>query len=135
MDDARDSLEIVVHDAVRKWYDGEWPSFHDAEIVSLTLVREGESLLRVFPAYPEKPAMVDFFLTDVSNLNLESFSPQNVIDGLTFEPVIDQYQGKAIRLQLECCYGLCGWIDTRGIRVELVPGKAPDDESGGEMLD
>ena len=115
-------------DAVVRWF-GRWPSFHDAEIVSLRLMREGESLLRVYPYYPEKPAAVDFVLEGVTDLELYDFSSQNVISSLDLEAVIDQTKEKAIRLKLGACYGLAGHIDARRVRVKLVPAKSSDDVS------
>jgi hypothetical protein len=112
-------------EAVIQWF-GAWPSFHDAEIISLHLARTGESLLRVYPYYPAKPAVVDFILEEVSDLELADFSGQNVISSLDVEAVTDQTKERAIRLILAPCYGLAGWIDARRVRVQLVPGKSSD---------
>ena len=86
-------------DAIAKWFDG-WPDFHDAEVVSLTLARSGESLLRVYPHYPMKPAMVDFVLEQVSDLELADFSVQNVISSLTVETRTDQTGQVATRINM-----------------------------------
>ena len=115
-------------DAVVRWF-GDWPSFHDAEIISLHLAREGESLLRVYPYYPEKPAAVDFVLEGVTDLELWDFSSQNVIFSLDLESVVDQTKEKAIRLTLSPCYGLAGHIDARRVRVKLALGESSDSES------
>lgn len=112
-------------EAVIQWFGG-WPSFHDAEIISLQLARTGESVLRVYPYYPAKPAMVDFILVAVSDLELADFSGQNVIFSLDVEVVTDQTKEKAIRLILAPCYGLAGWIDAKQVRVQLVHGKSSD---------
>lgn len=112
-------------EAVVRWF-GSWPSFHDAEIIYLKLARSGESILRVYPYYPTKPAAVDFFLEDVTDLELADFSGQNVIFSIEVEIVTDQTNEKAIRLTLAPCYGLAGRIDAKRARVELVPGKSSD---------
>ncbi|HVA18491.1 MAG TPA: hypothetical protein VMV59_12345 [Candidatus Dormibacteraeota bacterium] len=112
-------------DTVVRWF-GAWPSFHDAEIISLHLARGGESLLRVYPYYPEKPATVDFVLEGVTDLELWDFSSQNVIFSLDLESVVDQTKEKAIRLTLSPCYGLAGHIDAKRVRVKLAPGKSSD---------
>jgi len=112
-------------DTVVQWF-GVWPSFHDAEIIILHLARTGESVLRVYPYHPEKPAAVDFVLEGVTDLELGSFSSQNVIFSLDLEAVVDQTKEKAIRLTLRPCYGLAGRIDARRVRVKLVPGKSSD---------
>jgi len=112
-------------DAVVRWF-GDWPSFHDAEIISPHLARSGESLLRVYPYYPEKPAAADFVLEGVTDLELWDFSSQIVIFSLDLESVVDQTKEKAIRLTLSPCYGLAGHIDARGLRVKRVPGESSD---------
>jgi hypothetical protein len=115
-------------DAVVKWFGG-WPSFHDAEVISLNMARTGESVLRVYPYYPDKPATVDFIFEGVTDVELADFSCQNVISSLGIEEVIDQTNEKAIRLTLGPCYGLAGRIDAKRLQVRLVPGKSPDGES------
>lgn len=110
---------------VIRWFGG-WPSFHDAEVVSLAMARSGESRLRVYPCYPEKPATVDFILDEITDVELADFSKQNVISSLHVERVKDQTNEWAVRLTLSPCYGLVGRIDAKRIRVELFPGKSPD---------
>lgn len=112
-------------DAVIRWFGG-WPSFHDAEVISLSMVRRGESILRVYPYYREKPATVLFIFDEITDVELADFSGQNVIFSLSMEEVIDQTKEKAIRVTLGPCYGLAGRIDAKRVRVELVPGKSPD---------
>lgn len=112
-------------DVVIKWF-GRWPSFHDAEVVSLNMARKGESILRVYPYYPDKPATVVFIFDEITDVELADFSGQNVIFSLGIAEVIDQTKEKAIRLTLSPCYGLAGRIDAKGVRVELVPGKSTD---------
>jgi hypothetical protein len=120
-------LAISLHgsDAVMRWFGG-WPSFHDAEIISLSMARKGASVLRVYPYYPNKPATVDFIFEEITDVELADFSGQNVISALSIEEVIDQMKEKRIRLTLSPCYGLAGRIDAKRLRVELVPGKSPD---------
>ncbi len=122
-----DDIGVRLHgsDAVTQWFGG-WPSFHDAEIISLNLARSGESVLRVYPYYPEKPATVDFIFEEITDVELADFSGQNVISSLGIEEAIDQTKEKAIRLTLGPCYGLAGRIDAKRLRVELLPGKSTD---------
>lgn len=112
-------------DAVVEWF-GKWPSFHDGEIISLNLARKGESVLRLYPYYPKTPAAVDFIFEEITDLELDDFSQQNVIMALYVEEVIDQTNQKALRFSLVPCYGLAGYIDARRVRVQLVPGKSSD---------
>jgi hypothetical protein len=82
-------------DAIMQWFGG-WPSFHDAEIIGMNLARAGQSVLRVYPYYPDKPATVDFIFEEITDVELADFSGQNVISSLGIEEVIDQTKEKAI---------------------------------------
>jgi hypothetical protein len=117
--------ELTGVDAVTLWF-GSWPSFHDAEVISVSLARKGQSVLRVYPYHPQKPATVDFILEDVTDVELDDFSCQNVINGLGVETAIDQNGDMVYRLILAPCYGVAGRIDAKSLRVELSPGKSPD---------
>lgn len=112
-------------DAVTHWFGG-WPSFHDAEVISIFLARKGQSVLRVYPYHPQKPATVDFILEDVTDVELDDFSCQNVINSLEVETVTDQNGDRVYRVILAPCYGVAGRIDAKSLRFELSPGKSPD---------
>ena len=79
------------------WFNG-WPEFGDAEIIELHLVRRGPSLLRISAMAskgeksgpPYKHAVFDFTLRDMVDVNLDGFSHQNVIGGLTLHRSTDQ---------------------------------------------
>ena len=94
--------------------------------VSLTLARKGQSVLRVYPYYPHKPATVDFIFENVTDIELQDFSGQNVINDLGIETATDQNGDKVYRLVLGPCYGLAGRIDAKSLRVKLSPGQSPD---------
>src|SRR5579863_6498910 len=80
------------------WF-GYWPSFHDAEIVSLHLNRGENSSLRVHTWEMTKEVdekgyyvlakhvVVEFILEAVSGLSLNGFNHQNVIFGLEVEKI------------------------------------------------
>ncbi|MGA9471940.1 MAG: hypothetical protein WBV36_05720 [Terriglobales bacterium] len=89
-------------EAVRQWF-GSWPDFHDAEVISLSLARKGQSVLRVYPYYPHKPAVVDFIFENVTDIELQDFSGQNVIMSLGIETATDQNGDKVYRLVLGPC--------------------------------
>jgi hypothetical protein len=90
------------------------------------MARAGESRLRIYPHYPDKPATVDFVLEQITDVELCDFSQQNVISSLAVEAVTDQTGHQAVRLILSPCYGLAGRIDAKQVRIEVVPGKSPD---------
>ena len=117
--------ELSGAEVVTQWF-GNWPSFHDAEIISVFLARAGQSVVRVYPYHPQKPATVDFILENVTNLELVDFSGQNVINSLEIAKAIDQNGADVYRLTLAPCYGLAGSIDAKSVRVQLHPGKSPD---------
>jgi hypothetical protein len=117
--------ELAGAETVTQWFGG-WPSFHDAEVISVFLARRGSSVLRVYPYNPQKPATVEFVLEDVTDIELHDFSCQNVIFSLDVETAIDQNGDKVYRLTLAPCYGVAGRIDAKSLRVELSTGKSPD---------
>ena len=112
-------------DKLREWF-GYLPDFHDGEIVSLSLARSGPSVLRIYPYFPKKPAVVDFIFDEITDLSLEDFSPQNVISSLTAQKAITKTFGQVIRVTLGPCYGIAGTIEAKRVRIEVVPGKSPD---------
>jgi len=118
-------------ESVVSWF-GEWPSFHDAEILDIHLNREGVSWLNIHawlmtnetyekdgkPYFrTDRHAVVRFQLDEIIDLELADFSGQNVIVGLEVER-----RGSVHRLVLHPCYGLGGYIDAHGISVEVYPG-------------
>jgi hypothetical protein len=110
------------------WF-GYWPSFHDAEIVSLVLNREGLSSLCLHTwqttaqvdergcYIKEKHIDVSFQMEEILSLALSNFSQQNVIFKL--EMVEDS---RGYKLVLDPCYGLGGSITVRALSIELEPG-------------
>jgi hypothetical protein len=117
-----------------EWF-GYWPTFHDAEVISLELKRSGESTLAVHAwemtnrvddkGYYEqtKHAVVQFVLEDILELNLNGFSCQNVIARLSLSKTQTGFL-----LDLAPCYGFSGTIEAERISISLVPGKPPKDE-------
>jgi hypothetical protein len=119
--------DIPGADRIVGWY-GEWPSFHDAEILSFHLNRNGESSIRLhmwkisdkldrdgaFMREDEK--VVVFTFADIRWLKIEGedANRQNVIGALLVEKQDDIY-----RLELGPCYGLSGEILAGEISVGL----------------
>ena len=117
-------------DAVVAWF-GQWPSFHDAEIVELHLNRAGHSWVKLHAwlttqtgepgeqkISTDRHAVVTFTLREVADLELTDFSAQNVIFGLELE-----HRSEGHRLILKPCFGLSGFIQARAIEVEVVPSR------------
>ena len=117
------------------WF-GYWPSFHDAEVLSITLDRLNASRVVVytFESTPEvdalgsyvlaKHALVTFFLEGfpqdrwgITNTRLDFFNHQNVLSSASVNKKPGGYE-----LVLEGCFGVDGSISAEHIRVELAPG-------------
>jgi len=123
--------------ALYDWF-GYWPSFHDAEVVSLHLNRGVASVLKVhawdtsdevdpdgFYAQ-QKHVKVSFLLYDVTELGLEDFSCQNVLSGLELTK-----QDGGVKLELDSTYGVGGTILAQNVEIELTPGEPEGDELAG----
>jgi hypothetical protein len=96
---------------------GCWPCFHDAEIVELALDRTGESTLKLSVLDPRTTGAcirVVFGIREISGLELQEFSSQNVIGQLQIEEVDGEQ-----RISMSPCYGLNGWIQARDVRVRV----------------
>jgi Immunity protein 50 len=109
------------------WF-GRWPSFHDAEVINLTLNRSGVSTLKVHTwemtseidgsgyFILRKHVLVTFLIEEILSLDLTDFNQQNVIFGLDLSRIDDGFQ-----LRLDPCYGVSGTIAARKISVEYEP--------------
>jgi hypothetical protein len=112
--------------ALAEWLGG-WPSFHDAEILDLHLVRKGTSLVRVHtwkagPVGPDgyftrlKDTIVTFQLRGVVDLELADFSNQNVVGSIEAE----RHEGEGKwRLVFHSLFGIGGWISCRELAVSF----------------
>jgi hypothetical protein len=105
--------DIPGTDKLLQWFAGD-PSFHDGEVLELHLDRSGTSWVRIMTTY--KPAIVTFSLEDITDLELADFSCQNVISGLALEK-----RDGVFRLTMGPCYGIAGFIEAKGISVDLAP--------------
>ena len=115
-------------DSVTEWF-GRWPTFHDAEVLELTLRRKGRSWLRLrsFRMTQEvdaagyfvldRHAAITFWFDNVLDVELADFSAQNVIFGLTCEP-----KEKGFRVTMAPCFGIAGYIEAEHVSVSLEPG-------------
>jgi len=122
--------EVSGGDALLAWFEGRVPSFHDAEILSLSLDHEGASgdiRIRTFQLTPDvdaqgffvltKHVVVRFKLSGIASLELSEFNHQNVIDGL----ILSRTALGLFRLELEPCYGLSGFVEAKAVAIEISP--------------
>lgn len=113
-------MEIANRKLVKDIF-GEWPSFHDAEVISIEVVRgeaPGEyANLRASihvrkheprnvgtPAYElilTHSCIINFEFSGISELVIEGFNHQNVIDDLVFSP-----EGSAAKVEFVSIFGV-----------------------------
>lgn len=122
---------------VVKWF-GHWPTFHDAEVVSVVLNRAGKSRVEVhaFETTSDmdaagyfrctKHAIVTFELEgyvpdEVGSICLRWFNHQNVLSGLTVRPVVSGYE-----VILDGIFGVDGSLFCERLTVAIEPGIPPD---------
>jgi uncharacterized protein (DUF433 family) len=108
---------------------GYFPSFHDAEVISISLDRTGASRIAVhtFQVTNEtdekghsvcrKHVVVTFVLERIRDLSLEGFNSQNVLNGISLARGPDYYE-----LVLEEIHGVAGKFQADVMRIELDPG-------------
>jgi len=111
---------------------GCFPAFHDAEIVSISLGRGRTSRITVHTWVMtdqinergqyvlENHVLVTFVLEGTQDIKLEGFNQQNVLSGIALERTSGGYE-----LTLEEGYGVGGKIRADHLRIELEPGKPP----------
>jgi hypothetical protein len=116
------------------WF-GYWPSFHDAEVISIQLLRSGPSrlCLHTFDCTREvnkkgqyvcqKHVVITFLLAGLRRLELAGFNHQNVISGLTIVRA-----GGGYELIIEGCYGVEGALAAESVSIELAPGAPLDSQ-------
>jgi hypothetical protein len=109
---------------------GAWPSFHDAEVVSVHLQRSSACSLSIHAFnmtssvdgtghfITKDHGIVTFEFEEIRELQLNNFNEQNVIFGLK----ISHESDGAIKLRIDECYGLEGSIIANIVRVSVKPG-------------
>lgn len=121
----RDAVEGAAE--LDAWF-GYWPTFHDAEVLSVALERKGLSRLRVHTWHTTsqvdargyytrtKHIVVCFVLEKVTDCDFRDFNHQNTLNSLRLER-----ETKGFQVILDPCYGLNGSITAEGLSIELEP--------------
>jgi hypothetical protein len=121
---------------------GAWPSFHDAEVTSVTMSRRGPEVLsgptlsvavHAFVTTAEvvdagyfrtiRHAVVTFSFFDVSAVELTDFNHQNALEDIYFETVAGETP--LLEVTLQACYGISLQFRCSHGRVESVTPGAP----------
>lgn len=125
------------------WF-GYWPTFHDAEVLSISLDRQSGCRVSVhaFEMTAEvdgsgryvlvKHAVVTFRMqgfpgdrSGISKTRIESFNNQNVLSSASVNSRPEGYE-----LVLEGCHGVDGSIVCERMSVSLKPGVPRGDQTG-----
>ncbi len=107
---------------------GYWPSFHDAEIISIKFERnpdKGNSSvhMRVYAFEMTdkligryfnliKHCVIDIEFIDISNNEMDGFNHQNAIQGLDFGR-----EGEFLFCKIDSAYGMDGYIEAKEIKI------------------
>jgi hypothetical protein len=114
---------------------GCWPSFHDAEVLSVELHRTGPSKVRAHTwamtdkvdadghYVCEKHCVVTFSLEDLTKVEVLHFNDQNALSDLEFYRDNDEFV-----LSFHPGHGLQGSIRAKHIDIEFQPGIPPDSQ-------
>ena len=118
-------------DAVIAWF-GQWPSFHDAEVLSIHINRDGLSLIRIHTwnvstrldragqFMREREAIVVFEFAGIRSLRLqaEETDRQNLVHGNGIERTEQGY-----RFGFAPSWGLAGELTVEQIAVHVEAGR------------
>jgi hypothetical protein len=132
-----DSRKVVAHF-------GEWPHFHDMEVVSAAFDRRGPDApwaefvvfvwtytgrLSSMGHYEQhRHALVRFRCERVTENCLEGFNNQNVLDRLNF--TAGQGEGAPMRIEFASVYGVGGFIECARVNViDVVPATSRGDRA------
>lgn len=136
---------IVNHKLITDWF-GHWPSFHDAEVLSMHLDRKpiekgsGPSLtirVHAFEMTPEvddrgyykltKHAIITLEFDGVDEVALDGFNCQNVIWQLDIEETVNSDKQPVLAVSLSSSFGVRCDFRCALARVKSVQAGKPDD--------
>ena len=126
------------------WFSGA-PSFHDAEIVELSLRRREPSILRVHTwimrrevdaqgrFVQDKHVVVTFAMEGMMDIQLQGFNDQNVIAELIVRAAPDRPDRQPyyafdrspgdLEIEIEPCFGLSGLMRCQSVSINIAPGR------------
>ncbi len=110
------------------WF-GSWPSFHDAEVLSIELNRTGPSKIKVHTFATtnrvnpkgfyicDKHCIVTFTLDDITDVEFAHFNHQNVLSSLAFGR-----ENEELMMTFWASYGVEGTVKARKFTIEVTAG-------------
>ncbi len=107
------------------------PVFHDGEVLSVVLHRDGVAmtLTLLVPVYRNRAVLdkveVVLEFLDIETLHLEGFNHQNVISSLTFETVVEKTEYskeevQRIHVDLDTVFGMWATFSCSTVHVKSV---------------
>lgn len=121
--------------ALLEWFGGRVPSFHDSEVLRLTLERERASATLAVHAFQmtseidsrgyfvcTRHVVVTFRLFWVESLELDGFNFQNALLGLS----VTRDKSRGFIVEMEPAYGIGGTIHALEMEIALEPGIPAD---------
>ena len=113
---------------------GYWPSFHDAEVISLTLDRQGPKLVFLIHAWEmtdevddngyfrkKKHSRVRFICDQIDEMSLDGFNHQNVLFEIAIKKLREEEKDQeSWGVVLDPSFGLTAEIKCRSMRIESV---------------
>lgn len=133
---------------------GHWPSFHDSEVVSITLERDAREnelepvLIARIHAFnttdkvdakgyfvTEKHGVVRFRFTGIRELSLSEFNCQNALMDISFVDIADrQMEGLRFEVSFDPAYGVSCSFQCASIEIEgIEPGPPRGVYTGAEI--
>ena|SRR5260370_2696173 len=116
------------------WF-GYWPSFHDAEVLSIELNRSGPSKIQVHTFAMtdvvnskgfytcDKHCIVTFVFEEIAGIQLAHFNHQNALCDLDLHQEKDEFV-----FDLAPAHGVEGKIRAKTVGIEMTPGIPPDSQ-------
>ena len=131
---------------------GEWPSFHDSEVLSVNLDRRGTSefdgpviaiQIHVFSGAPTNDGasitftnhhVITFEFREIHEVEMHSFNNQNALFDLQINSDTDaQQEHELFRVLLQPSYGLGCELKCEKIRIASVEPKLPEGSVYGQQ--
>ncbi len=134
-----DTSKIANSNLLTDFY-GEWPSFHDAEVISIQLDRYEPSLVASIYTFRmtsqiddrgyyvlDRKAVVTFRFRDIVEPSIDGFNHQNVLFGLTLKDISD-HQLEDIRFEVtfDSSYGVNASFKCRAIEILTLEEGPPE---------
>lgn len=135
-----DATKIINGNLLTDFY-GEWPSFHDSEVVSIQLDRDGPSLTASIYLFRmtsqidergyyilDKKAVVTLHFGNISELSIDGFNHQNVLFDLALNDISDrQLEDVRFEVIFDSSYGVGASFKCKDIEIVSLQAGPPEE--------